>query len=131
MPIWHGNIHKRGNTGGKRRLYRGKRAFERGSPSVETTVGEKKIKISRQRGGIIKRKALLVQEANITDPSTQKTQKTQIKKLLENQANRDYQKRGIITKGAVIETALGKARVTSRPGQDGVVNAILLERDKK
>ncbi len=131
MPIWHGNIHKRGNTGGKRRLYRGKRAFERGSSSVETAVGEKKIKISRRRGGIIKKRALLVQEANITDPNTQKTQKGQIKKLLENPANRDYQRKGIITKGAVIETVLGKARVTSRPGQDGVINAILLERGQK
>ena len=35
--------------------------------------------------------------------------------------------RGIITKGALIETELGKAIVTSRPGQDGVVNALLVE----
>jgi small subunit ribosomal protein S8e len=38
----------------------------------------------------------------------------------------DYDRRGVITKGAEIETSLGIARVTSRPGNDGVINAILI-----
>jgi len=33
----------------------------------------------------------------------------------------------LLTKGALIETEIGLARVTSRPGQDGVVNAVRVE----
>jgi small subunit ribosomal protein S8e len=46
---------------------------------------------------------------------------------VENPANPHYVRRNIITKGAVIKTELGNAKVTSRPGQDGVVNAALIE----
>jgi small subunit ribosomal protein S8e len=38
----------------------------------------------------------------------------------------DLQRRAIITKGAIIETSKGNARVTSRPGQCGIINAVLL-----
>ncbi len=131
MPIWHGDMRKRKKTGGKRRAYRGKRAFERGSPPTEATIGEKKTRTSIVRGGTVKRRTLRINEVNVTDPETRKTQKTTVRKLLENPANRDYQKRGIITKGAVLDTALGKVRVTSRPGQDGAINAVLLEKAPK
>ena len=63
--------------------------------------------------------------ANVTDPSTNITKKVEISNVVKNPANVDYQRRGIITKGAIIATPLGEAHVTSRPGQDGVVNAIL------
>ncbi len=46
--------------------------------------------------------------------------------MLENAANRHYVRRDIITKGTIIQTKLGKARVTSRPAQDGTVNAVLI-----
>jgi len=46
---------------------------------------------------------------------------------LRNPSNRDYDRKGIITKGAIIETELGLAVVTSRPGQEGVINALLTE----
>jgi len=48
-------------------------------------------------------------------------------KLLDNPADRNLARRGIVTKGAIIQTSLGKAVVTSRPGQDGVLNAVLIE----
>ncbi|MDD4281670.1 MAG: 30S ribosomal protein S8e, partial [Candidatus Methanofastidiosa archaeon] len=47
--------------------------------------------------------------------------------VVENPANIHYVRRNVLTKGAVIETEIGKARITSRPGQDGVLNAILVE----
>lgn len=31
-----------------------------------------------------------------------------------------------MNKGAIIETKIGKARITSRPGQSGTINAILI-----
>jgi small subunit ribosomal protein S8e len=33
----------------------------------------------------------------------------------------------MITKGAVLKTELGRARVTSRPGQHGILNAVLMD----
>ena len=127
MTQWHWDLHKRKKTGGKHRTYRGKRAYERGNPPSETHIGERKIKIKRARGGGLKVALLSVNETNVLDPKTNKVKKAEIKNVLENPANRDYQKRSIITKGATILTSLGKAKVTSRPGQDGVVNAILSE----
>jgi len=38
----------------------------------------------------------------------------------------DFDRRRILTRGAIIDTRLGEAVVTSRPGQDGIVNALLL-----
>jgi len=32
-----------------------------------------------------------------------------------------------MTKGSVIDTEFGKAVITSRPGQDGVVNAVIVQ----
>ena len=56
-----------------------------------------------------------------------KVKKTKILKVLENPTNNDYQRRGVITKGAILETQDGKCKVVSRPGQDGIVNAILIK----
>jgi small subunit ribosomal protein S8e len=56
-----------------------------------------------------------------------KVKKSKILKVLENATNNDYQRRGVISKGAVLETEDGKCRVVSRPGQHGIVNAILIK----
>jgi small subunit ribosomal protein S8e len=34
----------------------------------------------------------------------------------------------VLTKGAIIDTELGQARVISRPAQDGIINAVLMKR---
>jgi small subunit ribosomal protein S8e len=126
MSVWHGDLHKRKPTGGKRRAYRGKRKFEQGSFPVETVIGEPKRKIERGRGGSIKIKVLSEKYACVTDLKTGKTEKAEILRVVKNPANVDYDRRGVITKGAIIETSLGLARVTSRPGQNGVINAVLI-----
>ena len=56
-----------------------------------------------------------------------KVKKSKILKVLENSTNSDYQRRGVISKGAILETEDGKCRVVSRPGQHGIVNAILIK----
>jgi len=66
----------------------------------------------------------------VTDTKTGKTEKVEISRVVRNPANIDYNRRGVITKGAVIETSMGLARVTSRPGQHGVLNAILISGEK-
>jgi len=126
MSVWHGDLHKRKPTGGKRRPYRGKRKFEQGSFPVETVLGEPKRKIERGRGGNIKIKVLSEKYACVTDLKTGKTEKAEILRVVKNPANVDYDRRGVITKGAIIETSMGLARVTSRPGQNGVINAVLI-----
>ena len=131
MPQWHGNLHKRKKTGGKKHIFRGKRAFEMGSDAAETIVGDTRISRTRGRGGMLKLRALAVNSVNVTDPATGKSQKTQIRGVIKNPANVDYQRRGVITKGAVLDTPLGQALVTSRPGQHGAVNAVLIQAPEK
>ncbi|HLE75111.1 MAG TPA: 30S ribosomal protein S8e [Candidatus Bathyarchaeia archaeon] len=131
MSVWHGSSRKKKLTGGRKRAYRVKRKFETGSFPAETTLGEPKTKNVRGYGGNIKVKALKAKYASVTDPKTGKTEKTEILRVVKNSANVDYNRRGVITRGAEIETSLGLARVTSRPGNDGVINAVLLSREEK
>jgi small subunit ribosomal protein S8e len=98
-----------------------------GSDPSQTIVGEPRITKKRGRGGKMKLRALAVSHVSVTDPATGKSQKTEIRSVLKNPANVDYQRRGVITKGAILDTPLGQAKVTSRPGQDGVVNAVLIQ----
>ena len=125
MPQWHGALKKRKKTGGKKRAYRRKRSYEIGGAPTQTAIGETKRKVSRVRGNNRKLRLLSCNVANVTDPSTNITKKVEITNVVKNPSNVDYERRGIITKGAIIATPLGEAHVTSRPGQDGVVNAIL------
>jgi small subunit ribosomal protein S8e len=124
------SLRKRKLTGGKKRAYRTKKLYEAGGYPAETILGEPKRKISKGVGGNLKIKVLTEKYASVTDPKTGKTQKTQITRVVKNEANVDYNRRGVITKGAEIETELGLAKVTSRPGNDGIINAILINKEK-
>ena len=130
MSIWHGALRKRKLTGGRKRAYRVKKKYEQGGYPAETILGEPKRKSSRGYGGNVKVRALSDKYASVTDPKTGKTQKTEIVRVVSNAANVDYNRRGVITKGAEIETELGLAKVTSRPGNDGIINAILIAKEK-
>lgn len=123
MSVWHGDHHKKKLSGGVKRPYRKKRKFEKGYFPTETTLGKTKRRFTRGHGRNIKVRLLNATHANISDPSTGKTEKTKIVRVLKNPANPDYDRRGVITKGTLIETALGTAQVTSQPGQNGIVNA--------
>ena len=127
MSVWHGHLRKRKLSGGKKRAYRAKKKYEEGGYPAETILGEPKRKSIRGYGGNTKTKVLSDNSVSVTDPKTGKTQKTQITRVVRNGANVDYNRRGVITKGAEIETALGLAKVTSRPGNDGIINAVLVE----
>jgi small subunit ribosomal protein S8e len=131
MPQSHGSQYKRKPTGGTKRAWRGKRAFEAGSEPTETTLGPAKKRWVGTRGGGLKVRLARADSAVVTDKATGKSSKTKLLRVLKNPANVDYQRRGVITKGAIVETELGQARVTSRPGQDGVINAILVEKTQK
>jgi small subunit ribosomal protein S8e len=115
----------RKRTGGRRRNPRNKRKYELGHESTETQVGETKIKTVDARGNTEKVRAVEAATASVAIDG--ETVAASIEDVVENPSNPNYVRRNIITKGAVVETSEGKARVTSRPGQDGQVNAVLVE----
>ena len=126
MALWQG-MARRSNTGRRIRYARGKRRFEIGRETHLTTIGKQTVKTIRTRGRQRKDTAMTLDVAYVVDKETKKTTKTDIKSVIENSANINYIRRNIINKGAIIETGIGKAIVTSRPGQTGVVNAVLIK----
>ena len=125
MAVWHGNS-KRSKTGRRIRYARNKRRFEIGRELHLNTIGKMKRKLIRTRGNNKKFCILTADTAYVIDPKTNKTTKTEIVTVIENSANVHYVRRNIMNKGAIINTKIGKAKITSRPGQSGVINAILL-----
>ncbi len=128
MGIYQGNDLRKPSGGRKGRHRKVKRKYELGRYPTETTVGENDIrKHQRVRGGNYKIRLLKAAYANVFIKSQNRSVKVRILGVIENPSNKDYSRRGIITKGTIINTELGPAKVTSRPGQDGVINAVLLE----
>ena len=126
MVIWQAK-RKRKVSGSKYKKFRDKRKRELGRNPTNTKVSEKmKVVKIRTQGANEKLRILRTNVVNVLDPKTKKYQKISIKKILENQANRHFARRGIVTKGAVIETEIGKAKVTNKPGQEGTINAVLI-----
>ncbi len=110
-------------------MFRKKKKTDRGTLFLETRIGERHVKMKRVRGGGIKPKLLSVNMINVSD-SKGKVRRAKLLSVKENDANPHYIRRNILTRGAVVETDTGLARVTSRPGQHGIVNAVLLEEKK-
>ncbi|MEM7816060.1 MAG: 30S ribosomal protein S8e [Candidatus Aenigmatarchaeota archaeon] len=129
MVRWHLRSN-RTPTGALVKRSSKKKRFQRGSEFLETKIGKKRTKTKRCRGGNQKTKLLSIDFANVADPKTGRMQKAKIISVQENPANPHYIRRNIITKGAVIKTDMGLAKVTSRPGQHGTVNAVLIEEKK-
>jgi len=115
----------RRRTGGRRRPKRDRRKHELGSEPTETQVGDAKLKTVDTRGTGTKVRAIKADTASVaTDGGVVAAD---IEDVVENPADPNYARRNIITRGAIIETGEGRARVTSRPGQDGQINAVLVE----
>ncbi|AKG39207.1 MAG: 30S ribosomal protein S8e [Infirmifilum sp.] len=128
MGIYHGNDLRKISGGLKSRHVKVKRKYLTGRYPLNPTVGNRtEVKVIRARGGNYKVRVKVAAEANVYIPSQKKTIRVKILKVLDNPSNRNLARRGVITRGAVIQTEAGKAVVTSRPGQDGVVNAVLVE----
>ena len=126
LILWQGRSVRR-ESGKRYRISRRKKRFEIGRAPADTTLGESRNRLIRTRGGNLKVRALRTQYANISTPATGVTKRAKIETVVENRADPNYMRRNILTKGAIIKTELGKARVVSRPAQDGVVNAVLIE----
>ncbi|MCL9812738.1 30S ribosomal protein S8e [Natranaeroarchaeum aerophilus] len=120
----HGrSLRKR--TGGRLRPNTDRKKHQLGREPTETSVGETSLRTVDARGGTVKVRALKIDTASVA--TGDETVQADIEDVVENDADPNYARRNIITKGAVIETSEGRARVTSRPGQTGQVNAVLVE----
>ena len=115
----------RKRTGGRLKHASNKKRHQLGREPAETTVGETRLQYIDSRGTEKKVRALSTNVAQVADGGD--VSEAEIENVVDNPANVNYARRNIITKGAVIETSAGRARVTSRPGQTGQVNAVLLD----
>jgi small subunit ribosomal protein S8e len=88
-------------------------------------IGERKTKLINGRGNTTKLVSFLNNAANIIVKG--KSKKSAIKNVIETPSNTFLARQNILVKGAIIETELGKAKITNRPSQEGNVQAILLE----
>ena len=125
MALWQGKSNKK-STGGRLVPSKGKRKFEIGREKQFTRLGKQSLKQYRTCGGNVKVGMLAAEYANVVDKKTNTVKKVKITNVKTNPADPNYVQRNIINKGATIETEIGTAVVTSRPGQDGAVNAVLI-----
>ncbi|MBD3204495.1 30S ribosomal protein S8e [Candidatus Woesearchaeota archaeon] len=115
---------KKKPSGGRLRFTTKKKKHALGRDPSLTKIDKKTVRKMRVRGGNKKIRLLKENKANLLLKKEKKYVSAKIQKVIENPANRHYVRRNILTKGTIIETDKGKAKITSRPGQDGVVNAI-------
>ena len=118
---------KRKPTGGLLKRHMKKKKYQRGRDYLPAHIGNVRTREKRTKGGGEKLIVLSTNFANVSIAG--KSQKTKILSVIENAANPQYVRRNIITKGAIVKihTDSGEklAKVTSRPGQDGAVNAVV------
>ena len=126
MAKWHG-ISRRKPSGGRLKRpnrYRGKRKTEIASEEQLAFVGDTDSRKNyRKRAGSQTVRLLSVNQVNVSTKDG-KTVRATVKNVVENDADPNYVRRNIITKGAVLETDAGMIRVTSRPGMHGVVSGV-------
>ena len=118
---------RRKNTGGRYKRPVVRRMGRLGRLPTLTKLGVYKRKTIRVIGGGEKTKILRANKVNVFDAKTKKHEVLEITTIIESPANRHYVRRNILTKGSIVETAKGHVRITSRPGQESVLNGVLVE----
>ncbi|MEM4703116.1 MAG: 30S ribosomal protein S8e [Candidatus Pacearchaeota archaeon] len=114
-------------SGGRYRKARKRKLYERKGQKREVILGKEKKKEIRVRGGKFKKVLLKADKVNVFDPKTKKSKVVAIKNVLEVPSNKFLVRKKVLVKGAVIETELGKARITNRPSQEASVQAVLID----
>jgi small subunit ribosomal protein S8e len=112
-------------SGGRYPNPKKKKKDERNRQERVVKLGERKTKTLRKKGGKRKLIAHSIEKANISD--NKKTKVATIKNVLETPSNTFLARQNVLVKGAIIETELGKAKITNRPSQEGMVQAILIK----
>lgn len=127
MVVWQ-RRSKRKVSGGRFHKFSKKRKANLGRSAGLTKVGDKRAKTISTMGGNEKRRLLKGNEINVTDYKTKKMKKAKIVAVAHNPASRHYARMNVITKGAIVELENESfAKVTNRPGQDGVLNGIKVD----
>ncbi|MFH1711363.1 MAG: 30S ribosomal protein S8e [Nanoarchaeota archaeon] len=114
-------------TGGKYHKLRKKKLHELDRQTRKVKLGKEKRKFLKGKGGSKKSVLLFTEIVNVLDKKTGKTKKAKIKNVLETPSNKFLARQNIMTKGTIIETDIGKAKISNRPSQEGSINAILIE----
>ncbi len=128
MTKWHLKSNRK-PTGGGLNSSRKKRRSDRGSEFFGAKVEENDLRIKRVAGGNAKPKLYSSNSMSVSD-KTGKFTKTKILSVVENAANPNYVRRNLMTKGAIVKTEIGLAKITSRPLQSGVISGVLIEEKK-
>lgn len=110
-------------SGGKYIKRRKKKKIELAGQKRVVKLGEEKRKTKKVLGGNKKTFLLKGKFINIKG----KNKKEEIKNVLETPSNRFLARQNILTKGTIVETSLGKAKITNRPTQESVINGVLIE----
>ena len=112
-------------TGGKRGKASDKKLRFVGGTFTATKVSTKeKRTVKRGRGNTGKVKLRTAKFVNVLTKEGMK--KVTLRTVLETPDNRHYARQNILTRGAIVDTEIGKVKITNRVGQDGVVNGKLL-----
>lgn len=127
LSIYQGRDWRK-ESGKKITPFRKKRKYEYGRFPILTKIGNDELRYAvRTKGGLIKIKLKNAVYANVLDPETKIVKKAKIIDVVKNPSDRNLDRMKVITKNCIIKTEIGDAIVTSRPGQDGVINAILIK----
>jgi small subunit ribosomal protein S8e len=120
-------LTKRSGSGASYIDYRKPKQYELARTSIMAKVGKFKTATERIRAGNVKLRVLDANKVNVYDPKSKKYVIADIETVVENPANAQLVRRNIITKGCIVQTNKGKARITSRPGQTGFLNGIMVQ----
>ena len=113
-------------SGGKYLKRRKKKSYERPGQKRVVKLGEEKRKIKRIRGK--KKKTFLLVARFVNVITKEKSKKVEIKNVFETPSNRFLARQNVVTKGTIVDTELGKVKITNRPSQEGNINGILVEK---
>lgn len=125
MALWQGRSNRK-ITGGRYRPLRKKLRREISRELQFTGIGTRRAKQIRTMGNNRKVALLADQIANVMNPESHTSKRAKVLSVVVNPSNPNYVRRNIVTRGAIVETDAGYARITSRPGQVGILNAVLV-----
>ena len=126
MPISQERSKRKHSGGRYKSSILKKKIRNKGNAPTLTKLGQRNTQKSRMRAGKLKTRLLTADKVNVFDPKTKKYSREEIKTILENPANPQFVRRNIITKGTIVDTAKGKVRITSRPGQESSLSGVLM-----
>ena len=131
MVLYHkASKTKAKGTGGLKRSMRDKIKLHYGGffarAKLNKTAQKEEWVVKESKGGSTKVAARVVLYANVAMPGG-KVQRVKLDTVTSTPDNRIYARENILTRGALVASEAGKIRITSRPGQDGNVNAVLVE----